>query len=230
MNCAKVKRWLHFYRPEELKPHEQQAIEKHLITCASCRTISHEIQRLSTSTDLFRKTVPDLAEPWVIPDRIMSAIEHQKRHVPSNKRFLPWYWMARPGISLACGCLLLFNMGIFFIQEIQITNQISRLEQKMKRSASVPKSVFAQCLDSAHDIENILFNSEIDGFIHQIQSFPVQEVQGIRTAFLFRQLSAGQQLKLIKACHQLNDRYRFYQSLKSGEPLKKEPYLKGVLP
>jgi hypothetical protein len=230
MKCAKVKRWLHFFRPEELSLRQQQAMEKHLEICASCRALSREIQRLSASIDDVRKAVPDLDESTVITDRIISAIEQHERYNHSNTRFQWLQWMSKPRIRLTWGCLLLFNMAVFFIQEIQITNRISRLEQKMKRSASVPKSVFAQCLNSAHDIENIIRTGELNGFIHQIQSSSIQDALLFRYVFLFRRLSADQQLKIIKACRQLNDRNHLYQSLKTVDTLKKELYLKGVLP
>jgi hypothetical protein len=230
MKCARVKRWLHFFRQEELSLRQKQAMEKHLEICASCRALSREIQRLSASIDAVRKAVPDLDDSYVVTDRIMSAIEQHERYDHSNTRFQFLQWMSKPRVRLAWGCLLLFNMAVFFIQEIQITNRISTLEQKMKRTAPVPKSVFAQCLSSAHDIENMLLNDEINGFIHQIQSSSIQDVLFVRHVFLFRQLSADQQLKIIKACRQLNDRYHYYQSFQTIDTLKKELYLKGVLP
>ena len=211
MNCTKVKRWLHFYAPGELSSGRRKAMEKHLENCVSCQALSREIEKLRLSVDVIRRDVPDLAEPSAFTDRIMSAIEHQPHYDRSNTRYRSWRWMTKPRFRLAWGFLLIFNVVVLFIQEIQVTNQVLRLERKMECPVFVSKSVFAQCMDSVRDLENFIINGEMADIIHLIRSGSVDNALPGRYSAQFRKLTADQQLKIIKACHQLNERYRFYQ-------------------
>lgn len=214
MNCAKVKRWLHLYAPEELSPRQRKAMAKHMETCVTCQTLSREIEELRLSVDVTRRAVPDLAEPSAFTDRIMSAIEHQPHYDRPNTRFRSWQWVTKPRFRLACGVLLIFNVVILFIQEIQVTNRVLRLERKMVRPVSVPKSVLTQCMDSVQDFEKFVFNREMADVIQLIRSGSVENELLNRHSFQLRQISLDQRLKIIKACRQLNGRHRFYQSPK----------------
>ena len=231
MKCDKVQKWLHYYAPGELTSRQLRAVDKHLQSCASCRALAEDIDRLQHSIDALRNTVPDLSEPVAFTNRVISSILYQERGFWQKRRLRLGPWITRPVVRFALGCNLLLIVVILFTQEIQICNQVSRLEQKMERPASIPKSLFAQCLSSAADFENFLFNGQADDLVDQFRSHSIQEVLLIQYAFRFRQLPLDQRIKIVMACRRFKEKHpEFYQYIKFDEKLKKDNYLKGVLP
>jgi hypothetical protein len=106
-----------------LPPEEREGFAAHLEVCPVCRRDADE---LAIAADALPISVPPIAPPAALKDRIMAVVESEAellaaagegadapRRAPARtrRRFLGG-WMLRPGVALACAAVLLVAGGV----------------------------------------------------------------------------------------------------------------------
>jgi hypothetical protein len=106
-----------------LPPEEREGFAAHLEVCPVCRRDADE---LAIAADALPISVPPIAPPGALKDRIMAVVESEAellaaagegadapRRAPARtrRRFLGG-WMLRPGVALACAAVLLVAGGV----------------------------------------------------------------------------------------------------------------------
>jgi hypothetical protein len=106
-----------------LPPEEREGFAAHLEVCPVCRRDADE---LAIAADALPISVPPIAPPAALKDRIMAVVESEAellaaagegadapRRAPARtrRRFLGG-WMLRPGVALACAAVLLVAGGL----------------------------------------------------------------------------------------------------------------------
>jgi hypothetical protein len=106
-----------------LPPEEREGFAAHLEVCPVCRRDADE---LAIAADALPISVPPIAPPAALKDRIMAVVESEaellaaagegagapKRAPARTRRRFLGGWMLRPGVALACAAVLLVAGGV----------------------------------------------------------------------------------------------------------------------
>ena len=139
----KHKRWIraiHLLRDGELKQEEQQALEAHLSSCATCRSEALAVQLDWPEVMNHLDELPRLSDQKVITDSIMSAIEtaeapkHQKEE-QSNWRLVDYFFGQNVRSALQVATLTL--LVIFLFEQIQVVNSVQKFENRLQSQTTI---------------------------------------------------------------------------------------------
>jgi anti-sigma-K factor RskA len=104
-----------------LPPEEAAAFEAHLDGCAECR---RDVAELRVAADALPASVPLVAPPAALKDRIMAVVESEAELLaaagqradevrpPARRRRSFGEWLMRPAVALACAAVLLVAGGV----------------------------------------------------------------------------------------------------------------------
>ena len=115
MNCETMEELLSAYIDGETSEEEQQAVEQHVASCASCRAM---LQDFSTAQTLLR-TLPVLEAPQGFRQRVTGRVEQRSRS-------WMWNWKLMPRFAFGTVALLMIGAGILFWNWRQAPNQIEQ--------------------------------------------------------------------------------------------------------
>lgn len=128
MMCNTYKKWIHLYRKGELEAQEKFRLGKHLQSCAECRQLLQEINKL----DEFRTELKTIHIQ--LPDNLSSRITrtiYRSREGTRAASALPWY--VRPKLQFSMVMLSVLLLSAFFAERLQLYYQLSALENKLSK-------------------------------------------------------------------------------------------------
>jgi hypothetical protein len=124
--CNTYKKWIHLYRDGELEAQEKFRLRKHLQSCADCRQLLQDINKL----DDFRTELQKI--PVQLPENLSSRISraiYQSLVRTRPVSALPWY--VRPKLQLSMVMLSVLLLSAFLAERLQLYYQLSALETRL---------------------------------------------------------------------------------------------------
>jgi predicted anti-sigma-YlaC factor YlaD len=115
MKCRSVQKKLSAYQDKELKPQEQEAVARHLLSCQACREQYAEIEQVWQTLGELEEIRPD---PWFYPQIVKEIKEPRKRGLwPKIERFFqPLRTPAIASILLVIGIIAGSYLGNILTQ------------------------------------------------------------------------------------------------------------------
>lgn len=143
MKCS-VFREKMYLREDELRQDEVDELSRHRAECTECAAEYRKVGRARTVVAHMRNARPEIADPIIMTNTIMSRIEasgsgRERSGLPSAYEELV-RWLATPRIRFAMASLLVFICAGFAVEGTSAYLDISRLETTLTMYSSVPPS------------------------------------------------------------------------------------------
>lgn len=150
MKCRSVQKKLSAYQDGELKPLEQEALSRHLLSCRSCREEYEQLDRVWRTLGGLEEIHPD---PWFYQQVVRKIKEHREHGLlPALQRVFQTY--GAPAIAsiilvigLAAGSYLGSNLvrrDLFPSQSIPVSDSQSGFFASMRVFDPAPPGTFAE--------------------------------------------------------------------------------------
>jgi anti-sigma factor RsiW len=150
MKCRSVQKKLSAYQDGELKPLEQEALSRHLLSCRSCRKEHEQLDRVWRTLGGLEEIRPD---PWFYAQLVRKIKEHREHGLlPVLQRVFQTY--GAPAIAsiilvigLAAGSYLGSNLArrdLFPSKSIPVSDSQSGFFASMRVFDPAPPGTFAE--------------------------------------------------------------------------------------
>ena len=132
MNCRDIEKLLYLNRPGELSAKEQKKLKNHLSKCTDCASLKINIEKYNTVYASLQNSKPVINEPEMLSTRIMNNIKPEQVSNKQSEKFIEIFasWFYKPIIKYSFMVVLLLMLSSLFVQQIKITNSISKLESQ----------------------------------------------------------------------------------------------------
>src|SRR5215467_6015199 len=110
MRCRQARRWMTAAVDNELAPRQQDALDRHLTTCATCR---QELAATRTMLDVVARLPAEMALPPRLEEATLRRMRDAARAERSERRPSPWWrTLSLPALTVAAAAVLALAVGL----------------------------------------------------------------------------------------------------------------------
>jgi len=127
----------------ELAPRQQDALDRHLTTCATCR---EELAATRTMLDVVARLPAEMALPSRLEEAMLRRMRDAARAERSERQRTPWWRLSLPALTVAAMAVLALVVGLrqFDVVSTRSVDSPGRQAAKSGRPAGPPHQVASQ--------------------------------------------------------------------------------------
>ncbi len=180
--CAHYQKQLYLYRAGELSERERDRLNRHLASCPDCAKVGKELANMDRKIDQIRGERPVPDNPAVLTGNIMFVLTSYKKFKSCRENAI--YdniikLVFAPQVRFAMLTVIVFFVGLFFIQESLLMGRIARLEKKISQNTAAGRYTYTSGMGITQYsvFKDKLLSLEKSGLFAPGSFFPVKNIE-----------------------------------------------------